>query len=191
MLRHRWIRRRAGKPSRSEFVRRILPKGGVAAELGVYKGDFSQELLELTRPKRLHLIDPWYLQGKEWQWGEDRSTVAALTRLIKKLEDELARGTVTLNIGNDLEVLPQFPDRYFDWVYIDTLHFYEHTRDELTLLKTKVKVDGVIAGDDWLPDPSHRHHGVCRAVTEFVQAAPYELIYANEQDLQWAISATS
>jgi hypothetical protein len=88
-------------------------------------------------------------------------------------------------------VLPQFPDRYFDWVYIDTLHFYEHTRDELALLKTKVKVDGVIAGDDWLPDPSHRHHGVCRAVTEFVQAEPYELIYADEQDLQWAISATS
>jgi hypothetical protein len=32
---------------------------------------------------------------------------------------------------------------------------------------------------------------VCRAVTEFVQAEQYELIYADEQDLQWAISATS
>jgi hypothetical protein len=54
-------------------------------------------------------------------------------------------------------------------------------------LKNKVKGDGVIFGDDWRPDPSHRHHGVYKAVNEFIEENGYELIYASEENLQWFI----
>lgn len=169
-------------------MRRILPKGGVAAELGVQKGDFTRELLEIADPERLHLVDLWYLLGKEWHWGRgSRSTVAALKGILDKFEDELVSGRVALNIGDDVEVLATFPDRYFDWVYLDTLHAYEHTKRELEILKVKVKLHGIIAGDDWRLDPTHPHHGVCRAVTEFVETEPYDLVYASEDDLQWAV----
>ncbi len=52
-----------------------------------------------------------------------------------------------------------------------------------------MKPSGVIAGDDWVGDPDHPHHGVSRAVKEFVSERPYELVYADEADLQWAIRA--
>jgi hypothetical protein len=188
VLRDWWRKRAAGRPSRAEFVRQILPKGGVGAELGVQKGDFTRELLDIADPERLHLVDLWYLFGKEWHWGAgNRSTVAALKGVLDEFEDELVSGKVALNIGNDLEVLTTFPDRYFDWVYLDTLHMYEHTKQELEVLRVKVKLDGTIAGDDWLVDPNHPHHGVCKAVREFVRTEPYELIYSSERDLQWAI----
>src|SRR5580704_2876914 len=38
---------------------RLLPQGLRIAELGVFAGDFAQELLEICRPSELHLIDRW------------------------------------------------------------------------------------------------------------------------------------
>jgi hypothetical protein len=170
-------------------VRDVLPSGGIAAELGVYKGDFSRELLDLAKPERLHLVDLWYLFGREWHFGRrsDRSTVGALKQVLDRCADELVSGRVRLHIGDDLVILETFPDRYFDWVYVDSVHAYEHTRLELEILTRKVKKGGLITGDDWIEDPAHPHHGVCRAVREFVAAAPAELVYAGAEDLQWAL----
>ena len=35
----------------------MLPKNGVVAELGVNKGEFSKQILDITQPKKLHLVD--------------------------------------------------------------------------------------------------------------------------------------
>jgi len=36
-----------------------LPQHSVGAEIGVYKGEFSEMLVGELHPKKLHLIDPW------------------------------------------------------------------------------------------------------------------------------------
>jgi hypothetical protein len=178
---------------RKEFLRRVIPQGGVGAEIGVHKGEFTRSILEVARPATLHLIDPWYVFGKQWTWGDgDRSTMRALTAILGTYEEELVSGKLVLNIGDDIKILPTFPDQYFDWVYLDSSHEYEHTLKELELLKIKVKADGVIAGDDWIEDPNDVNHGVYRAVQAFLKREPFKLIvqdgpYANSGNLQWAI----
>lgn len=167
---------------------RYLPTHVVGAEIGVYKGNFTHHLLEVLLPRTLHLIDPWYLAGLEWDWAKgDRSTTNALAGLIQRFSNELVSGRVLLHIGRDFETLPTFPDETFDWVYLDTSHQYKKTLEELRLLRSKVKSDGFITGDDWRPDPAHRHHGVFRAVRQFVGEEPYEIVYASEADQQWII----
>jgi hypothetical protein len=37
----------------------FLPEGGVVAEIGVARGDFSERILREGRASELHLIDPW------------------------------------------------------------------------------------------------------------------------------------
>jgi len=173
---------------RVEFIDKILPKNGVGAELGVFKGFFSPLLLEKSQAKQLHLIDPWYFLTPNWHWGGgNRSTVDALVKILQKLKPQIDQGTVRVHVGDDCQVLSTFPDGHFDWAYIDSSHQYEHTVKELEILKSKVKIGGVISGDDWQPDASHPHHGVYRAVTEFVQATGYEILYASQHDRQWAL----
>ena len=41
---------------------RRMPENGVCVEIGVWKGDFSDRILRLTRPRELYLIDPWAFQ---------------------------------------------------------------------------------------------------------------------------------
>lgn len=181
-------RRGPARPARDAFVREVIAPGGVGAEIGVQHGDFTAVLLEVGQPARLHLFDLWYELGPEWHWGDgDRSTTAALARVIERFGDDLAAGRVKLNIGDDLAQLATLPDQYFDWAYLDSSHLYEHTCKELALLGRKVRPEGVIAGDDWIPDPEHPHHGVFRAVSELVDSGTYRLVYADEHDLQWAV----
>jgi hypothetical protein len=140
------------------------------------------------QPERLHLVDPWYLVGTEWAWEHgDRSTIHALNGVLQAFEGELAHGQVVLNIAYDQDFLPTLPDAYFDWIYLDTTHAYEQTKLELQLLQKKVKPSGVIAGDDWQPDPSHPHHGVYRAVQEVLAEGKYQMLYVDTHNLQWVI----
>jgi Methyltransferase domain len=173
---------------RFDAVKPFLRAHAVAAELGVLKGDFSRLIVRELQPERLHLVDPWYLQGTEWSWeGGDRSTVHALSGVLQIFEQELARGQVVLNISYDQDFLTTLPDGYFDWVYLDTTHEYAQTKLELQLLQRKVKPSGVIVGDDWQPDPTHPHHGVYKAVQELIAAGDYRILYADTYNLQWVI----
>jgi hypothetical protein len=177
---------------RLRVLKPYLMENAVAGELGVLKGDFSQQIIQSLKPARLHLVDPWYLQGPEWQWESgDRSTTHALMGILKDFEKELTSGQVVLNIGYDQDVLAALPDAYFDWAYLDTTHEYAQTRTELQLLQRKVKASGVIAGDDWRPNPMHPHHGVYKAVQEVVADGQYEILYADSENLQWAIHRKS
>lgn len=178
--RKNWIRRK--------FVQEVLPLGGIGAELGVHKGYFTRCLLDNSKPRRLHLVDPWYLLGSEWPWtGGNRCTVRGLVGVFLAFRKEIKTGQVEVHVSGDLEVLTGFSDGYLDWAYVDSSHEYMHTLQELEMLKCKVCENGVIAGDDWQIDPNHPHHGVCRAVLEFIDREPYELVYSSALDKQWAI----
>ncbi|KRD17841.1 hypothetical protein ASE48_25520 [Mycobacterium sp. Root265] len=161
--------------------------GGVGAELGVHKGHLTPFLVNWLTPKKLYAVDPWYLLGPTWEWAAgDKSTVNALARTIRRLRPSIEVGQVEVIVRDDLVFLSDLADGALDWVYLDSSHMYDHTVKELELLLRKVKSGGIIAGDDWQPDPSHRHYGVCQAVREFESAGRLSVIYANSSNHQWA-----
>ena len=177
------------KRQRAAFLKKYIPKGGVGAEIGVQRGLFSLVILHSIQPKKLHLIDPWYLVGKEWSWAlGNKSTIKALTKLMRAFENEIADRSIELHVGFDFDILPSFPENYFDWVYLDTSHTYEDTIKELNLIKTKMKPDGIIAGDNWEASPEHKFYGVYQAVNEFISEEGYEYLHPIDHNLsQFAI----
>ena len=177
-----------GDTRRATVLRQVIEPGGVGAECGVFKGEFSRALLEHLAPRQLYLMDPWYLMTKAWHWGEgDRSTVSALCNILHTFEDDLVSGRVILKIDDDLKALAELPDHHLDWAYVDSTHLYAPTVKELELLRRKVRPGGIVAGHDWQPDPAHRHHGVCKAVREAVERGAFELVLVDEPTIQWAV----
>lgn len=173
---------------RGPLISEFIPKNGVGAELGVLQGNFSGVLLEFAKPMQLHFIDPWYFLDSHWSWaGGNQSTIDAVIKILNERKSEIENKQVFMHIQDDLKVLNLFEDNYFDWVYIDSSHAYEHTKSELEILKSKVKRGGIICGDDWRPDSNHRHHRVYKAVNEFLSHENYSLLYANDINLQWFI----
>jgi SAM-dependent methyltransferase len=125
-------------PDRRALLAR-LPQGGVVAEVGVANGDFSADILEIAKPRRLILID---------LWGDPRFA-AGVDRIRARFADEISEGRVEVRRGMSVDVLTELPDASLDWAYIDTDHSYETTLAELRLAKRKVKPGGIIAGHDF------------------------------------------
>lgn len=174
--------------ARAQLFQDVIPRNGVGAELGVYKGTLSRFILAANRPRRLHLVDPWWKYEAHWHWAVgDTSSVRSLGALLIALEKDIAAGRVEVHIQDSVGALGSFEDAYLDWAYVDSTHAYETTKAEMAVLKRKVKPDGIIAGDDWREDPAHPHHGVCRAVREFLAEDPsYEMVF--QRDAQWAVA---
>ena len=50
---------RAALPKKRRWLLDKMPTDAVCAEIGVWQGNFSHWILEITRPRQLHLVDPW------------------------------------------------------------------------------------------------------------------------------------
>lgn len=160
-------------PCRVELLRR-MPKGSVCAEVGVYKGEFSEHILKIVRPSKLYLIDPWYYETsseyeRTWYGGKigvNQTHMDSLYESVqRKFAREIAQGTVVIVRAKSGDALRSFAPEALDWVYIDGNHSYEYVREDLELSLRAVKRGGFLAGDDyhlngWWGD------GVTRAVDE-------------------------
>ncbi|MEZ6937829.1 class I SAM-dependent methyltransferase [Aeromonas sp. S12(2024)] len=164
---------------------RLLPKQGIVAELGVAAGDFSRQIFDVCQPAELHLIDVW---GSE-RYGE---TLYSKVKTQFSTNQSPARPVVSIHRQTSLDALQQFPDDYFDWIYIDTTHSYELTRDELRGYANKIKPNGIIVGHDYMQGnwSSQLRYGVIEAVHEFCVEYNYRFRYLTmdiSENLSFAI----
>ena len=163
---------------RTELLKQ-LPKNSICAEIGVDRGEFSEQIITHTNPQKLHLIDAW---GDQKRYHD-----GLRNEVIERYGQEIEHGSMVINHGYSTEVLEAFPNAYFDWVYLDTDHTYKLTSEELKLLKHKVKPDGIIAGHDytignWV---AGYRYGVIEAVHEFCVIENYEIIYLTMETHQF------
>lgn len=147
-----------------------MKKNSVVAEIGVDEGKFSQLIHKKVKPEKFHLID---------MWGSDRFHDGKFEAVKNYFAEEIEKDTVQIHKAMSTKAAHDFEDAYFDWIYIDTDHSYETTRDELQLYAPKMKPGGIMAGHDynqgnWL---SMYRYGVIEAVHEFCIKHNWELIY--------------
>jgi hypothetical protein len=85
--------------------------------------------LKHADPRELYLIEPWLHLKPAWEWASgNKSTVDALvTGILQELKPEINKNRVFVHIQDDFNTLRNFSDGYFDWVYPDSSHEYEHT----------------------------------------------------------------
>ncbi len=158
-----------------------LVKDGIIAEIGVDKGDFSQDILLISKPRILHLIDYWK--------GDDGLKIKE--RVEERFEQEILNSKVIINHGCSLEVLQSLPDKYLDWVYLDTCHSFDQTYKELELIMHKVKENGMICGHDFsMGNWKHLlRYGVIEAVSKFCLKHHWQLAYISlESNLFWSFA---
>jgi len=127
-----------------------LPRGGIGAEIGVAHGLFSVDILRLSEPSLLYLIDCWEQlpvevtghdpanSGDEVKEGWYRATFQRFiddsrVRVIKAFSQKAA----TL-----------FPDAYFDWLYLDANHLEAY--QDAWAWWPKVKPGGWMMGHDYV-----------------------------------------
>lgn len=162
-------------PTRNRLLE-LLPKGLVIAELGVFIGDFSKEILRICEPTVLYLVDTFpkaevYSGDKD---GENIITVPDLSLYYDILEERYIEvPQVTLIKDNSAHFLANVEWGYLDAVYIDADHSYESVYTDLS--RAYAAMDGgYIMGHDY------NQNGVKNAVDEFCYQNGLKISYLTE-----------
>ncbi|MGA0394208.1 MAG: class I SAM-dependent methyltransferase [Rhodospirillales bacterium] len=167
----------------------LLPQQGVVAEIGVWRGDFSREIFKKNKPSKFHLIDPWrFIDRDDYrddptnsQNKEHEENYQLVKRAFRRHEK---KGRAVLHRELSTEAAPQFPDNYFDWIYLDGMHTYEAVKEDLRAFAPKLKNDGLILGHDYTNQKKVQElqFGVVDAVNEFVAEEGYDFFALTTED---------
>src|ERR1700733_7581095 len=145
------------------LVMSILPKEAIGAELGVFRGEFSNMLLRNVRPTLLHLIDTW--QSPAGAGAETGDMIHA--SVLRRFAAELRQERVEVHRATAADALDALADDTLDFIYLSGERNYEVVLQNLRVAGRKVKSGGLVCGTDYVAGMAGRD-GVLRAVHDFL-----------------------
>jgi hypothetical protein len=184
--------------NRDEFLETIshyIPKDSKCIELGVYNGEFSRKMLNILKPSKLYLVDPWLSgsdkNGKNETYGNTLggmktaySGEGEYQQVIQGFSNEINIEQVIVDRNFSYDAVKNYPDDFFDLIYIDSCHLYDCVKSDLSDYLCKLKKEGIMAGHDY---SRFDDFGVIEAVDEFVIKNNFELFILNEEHNDWAL----
>jgi Methyltransferase domain len=174
-----------------EWLLEMMPKHAVCAEIGVYRGAFSYYILKVTKPKLLHLIDPWEAYtdpGLPPKYARENPEQKQMDEIYERVCERYNSPQVQIHRAGSEDITQQFPDNYFDWIYLDGDHRYEGVLGDLKAFHAKVKSGGIVAGDDYArPKSNWSQDGVTRALDEILTTDLYEPIKVDAASHQFIL----
>lgn len=146
--------------------------GAHGAEIGVFSGVMSRELLKADPALSLMMVDSWEGQGQAYA-GDSGDWHATLTQ---DAQDEFLRQTrkrvafagdrAQIIRKRSTEALTDIADQSLDFVFIDADHSYHGCKADIAGWFAKVKPGGWLGGHDY-QNTDFEKFGVTRAVDEF------------------------
>jgi hypothetical protein len=146
------------------------------AEIGVFKGEFSQQILDICHPSLLYLVD--LFSGRTSSGDKDGNNIQEADmdveyEMISRRYEKNPH--VNLIKSSSHFFLEASPSESIEIVYIDADHSYESVSRELALCRDRVTDGGYICGHDYV-----NQWGVKRAVDEFCESEGLEIEYLTE-----------
>lgn len=101
----------------------------------------------------IYLAEKLASLGKSFHFRMIDSLEYGKTDQLKTIMDNVLKSGLSQSIDiipiDSLNASLKFPDKYFDFVFIDSGHTYELTKAEIRLWSRKVKDGGILAGHDF------------------------------------------
>lgn len=160
------------------FEEGYIKPNTIGVEIGVWKGNFSELILSVSKPTKLHLIDPWK-HPPEYQCAS--SEYEETPNRLRSVYKDLIGETLFIHQDYSQDAVNGFEDSYFDWVYVDGDHSFEGAYLDLKLYTPKLKKNGLMICDDYSNKGPWRD-GVILAIDKAVDTGLLVLIeIRNEQ----------
>ena len=145
-------------PLASLIVERNYSRG---AEIGVWRGDSSNFLLNLPSVEKLYMIDPW---SKFKRSLSPQPVFDHIYEQVKKrVEPYGERAVIIRRLSTQAAFLVP---KNLDFVFIDASHDYESVRDDIAAWRGHIRPGGILAGDDYNLAYNRNDLGVHLAVDE-------------------------
>lgn len=116
----------------------------VGAEIGVYKGEFSEKLARASL--NLYAIDPWRVY-KDYNHPGGQQRLDFQYEHTKRVLAPYPNCTIIRKTS--MEAVEDFKDESLDFVYIDANHEFRYIAEDLAEWTKKVRKGGIVSGHDY------------------------------------------
>lgn len=177
-IQHFYKRKNVIKIDNRNDLLKLLPTGMAVAELGVFKSEFSDLLIDTLKPSIIYLVD--IFDGDMCSGDKDGNNIVYINFkdlypvIINKYKDV---DFVKVIKSDSHSFLKSVKDSSLDMVYIDADHSYAAVAEDLRLSRMKVRKHGFICGHDYSSD---KFPGVFKAVNEFCNNYSLSIKYITE-----------
>jgi len=164
----------------TELLNNRACKKGV--EIGVFKGQFSRQLLE-NWDGTLYMVDPWRPLGDEYiDASNHKNHMDAYQETMDNIRGFEDRAFMFRGLGE--LVVDVFEDNSLDFVYIDGNHAYDWVKQDIQLWWPKLKKNGLLMGHDyilmdWYNDPNFLDNGKDKELWMKGPESSDEYVYAG------------
>jgi hypothetical protein len=161
---------------------------GESVEVGVRKGEYSKHILENWKGQKHHMVDPWEHQDEKIYKDISNRDDKWQNELYTNLAEHMASkhpGRHQLHRGYSVQVADaDFQDDSLDFVYLDARHDYAGLKEDIEAWWPKLKLGGMLAGHDFVPDGNIHagEFGVQRAVFEFAKNNHREFMSISDKE---------
>lgn len=133
-----------------------------AVEIGISFGSHCKYILENTNIQKLYGIDPYKNYGDPTNIQPSDNYFEIFFHKVKN-KLEIYNNRFELIRDFSLKAATRFNNGEIDVAFLDANHTYEEVLKDLEAWWPKIKMGGILCGDDY----ATRHPGVPRAVNEF------------------------
>lgn len=177
-------------PTRIRFKRNNLGKlfkelgFRYGAEIGVYKGEYS-EVLCLGNPEmKLYCIDPWemYESDNPEPYAKDQK---ALTGFYEEAKSRLSHYNTVIIKKPSMEAIKDFETESLDFIYLDANHDFKHVTEDLDAWAKIVRSGGIVSGHDY-GHFKYRDRGLDakKAIDNYVKKHKISMLWLINQNYQ-------
>ena len=176
---------------RWNLIKSKVPKSKdiVGAEVGVWRGEMSKNLLSAMPRLTLYMIDRWKphkVKGSNYEcdsmlsasMGEHKKALSE----VRQTADRFGKRAIIMQ-GESSDCAVKFENEFFDFVFIDAEHSYEQVSNDIRFWYPKVKPGGWLCGHDY----NHHRYGrfVMLAIKDFSE--PLRLTPEFLSDKSWFV----
>ena len=115
----------------------------ICAEIGCQRGDNANIIIRVLNPTKMFLIDPWDLIDQGLYLNQKENYEFVLSQFNYNSQ-------VCIKKGLSWNIFPEFPDNYFDCIYIDGDHDIEPCKKDILEAIRTTKIGGIVGGHDYL-----------------------------------------
>jgi len=168
----------------------LLGTVNISVEVGVWRGDFSNDIMRILNPVKFYGVDPYRLHDDYGdcpdpvEYANQQNLDHLYHRVAQRYEGwagaELLRTT-------GVEAAQRFADSSLDLVYIDGDHSREFVSNDIRAWWPKIRPGGILSGHDYTPGNPQKGHiyGVIEAVDEHCNRYGVQLHTTDEQYASW------
>ena len=165
-----------------DFAELDFKKG---AEIGVFKGKYSEVLCKANPQAHIWGVDAWEIQAhpKGVYIGSDEEQTY-FTQCYEETKKRMSPyKNYTILKKYSMDALKDFEDQSLDFVYIDAGHDFMNFTQDLHWWLKKLKIGGIISGHDYARYPFHKYIHVKRVLEAYAwsyKMIPFFIIGAAE-----------